>query len=177
MRSGKCFEDSFSQAVEELVIRNVWRELAFLAVEKEKINIGAVIQLASAQFSEGKNGKLRCGRFVKARRSFLQAVQHSQVREAQRASSRGLSRNGAPQNLALRQNRLPESVARSAFPRNRERSDTFQVGKAIGASRDFASTLSRKCLRLPEDEAEPLRPAGIGRSRGQGAAPLRAIVP
>ena len=46
------------------MIRNVWRELAFLAVEKEKINIGAVIQLASAQFSERKNGKLRCGRFV-----------------------------------------------------------------------------------------------------------------
>ena len=35
------------------------RELAFLAIHKKKIDIGAVIQLAAAKFSEGKNDKLR----------------------------------------------------------------------------------------------------------------------
>src|SRR5258708_956195 len=43
MPGGKCFEDSFSQPVKELVIGNVRRELAFLTVEKKKINVRAVI--------------------------------------------------------------------------------------------------------------------------------------
>ena len=55
----KTFEKSFSQPVEELVIRNVGGELAFLAVEKKKINIRAVIQLATAEFSERENRKFR----------------------------------------------------------------------------------------------------------------------
>src|SRR5437868_10618263 len=55
MRSRKRFENSFSQPVEEFVIGNVRRELAFLAVEKKKVNIRAVIQLAAAKFSEREN--------------------------------------------------------------------------------------------------------------------------
>ena len=39
MRSRKGFEDSFSQSVKELVIGNVRRKLAFVVVEKKKINI------------------------------------------------------------------------------------------------------------------------------------------
>ena len=39
MRSRKRFENSFSEPVKELVIGNVRRELAFLTIEKKKINI------------------------------------------------------------------------------------------------------------------------------------------
>src|SRR5439155_26191681 len=59
MQSRKCLEDPFCQAVEEFVIGNVRRELAFLAVEKKKVNIRAVIQLAAAEFSERENRKFR----------------------------------------------------------------------------------------------------------------------
>src|SRR6266487_3722512 len=128
MQSRKCREDSFCQAVEELVIGNVRRELAFLAVQKKKIDIRAVIQFTARVFRAREwqtppwatrgvvagrcsNVRIRDGckspRSVKARRSSLQAARHSQVREAQRASSRGLSRNEAPRNLALPQNRPP----------------------------------------------------------------------
>src|SRR5258707_7472531 len=43
MAGGKCFEDSFSQPVKELVIGNVRREMAFLTVKKKKINVRAGI--------------------------------------------------------------------------------------------------------------------------------------
>src|ERR1043166_8318463 len=64
MRSRKCSKDFFSQPVEELVIGNVRCELAFLAVKKKKINIGTVIQLAAAEFTQCENGKLSRGRPV-----------------------------------------------------------------------------------------------------------------
>ena len=43
MTCGKCLKDFVPQPVEELVIGKLWCELAFLAVEKKKIDIGAVI--------------------------------------------------------------------------------------------------------------------------------------
>ena len=43
MPGRKCFEDPFSQPVKEFVIRNVRRQLAFLTVEKKKINVRTVI--------------------------------------------------------------------------------------------------------------------------------------
>src|ERR1051326_9068795 len=64
MRSRKGLQDLISQPVEELVIRNVRRELAFLGVHKEKINVEAVIELAAAEFSKRENCNLRCRRSV-----------------------------------------------------------------------------------------------------------------
>src|SRR6266496_1886234 len=58
MTCGKCLQDFVSQSVEELVVRKLWRELAFVAVEKKKIDIGAVIQLAASEFAERQNGEL-----------------------------------------------------------------------------------------------------------------------
>src|SRR4029450_11009386 len=57
MTCGKCLEDFLSKPVEELVIGKLWRELAFLAVEKEKIDIGAVIQLGPSEFTQRQNGE------------------------------------------------------------------------------------------------------------------------
>jgi hypothetical protein len=53
MTCGKCLEDFLSQPVEELVIGKLRRELTFLAVEKKKIDIGAVIQLGASEFTQG----------------------------------------------------------------------------------------------------------------------------
>src|SRR4029453_12369413 len=51
MTCGKCLKAFFSQPVEELVIGQLRRELAFLAVEKKKVDIGAVIQLGASEFT------------------------------------------------------------------------------------------------------------------------------
>src|SRR6266536_4464582 len=64
MPGRKCFEDSFSQPVKEFVIGNVCCELAFFTVEKEKINIRAVVQFAAAEFAQRKDGEFRLGRTV-----------------------------------------------------------------------------------------------------------------
>src|SRR5207253_6123826 len=59
MRGRECFENPLSEPVKELVTGEVRRELAFVAVEKKKIDIRAVIQFAASEFTERKNGK--CG--------------------------------------------------------------------------------------------------------------------
>jgi hypothetical protein len=64
MRLRKCFENPVSQSIEKLMIRNVRRELAFLAVEKKKVNVRAVIEFASAEFPERKNRKIRFWRAI-----------------------------------------------------------------------------------------------------------------
>ena len=64
MRRRKCFENLVSQSIEKLMIGNVRRELAFLAVEKKKVNVRAVIEFASAEFPERKNRKLLFWRAV-----------------------------------------------------------------------------------------------------------------
>ena len=48
VRRGKRFENSFSEAVKPLMIRNARRHLALVAVKKDKIDIGAMVQLAAA---------------------------------------------------------------------------------------------------------------------------------
>jgi hypothetical protein len=58
MTCGKCLEDFLPQPVKELVIGKLWREVALLAVEKKKIDIGAVIQLGASEFTERQNGEL-----------------------------------------------------------------------------------------------------------------------
>lgn len=57
MSYGKCLEDFLSQPVEELVIGKLRRELAFLAVEKKKVDIRAVIQLTASKFTQRENGE------------------------------------------------------------------------------------------------------------------------
>ena len=46
------------------MIRNVRRELAFVAVEKKKVDVRTVIEFASAEFPERKNRKIRFWRAV-----------------------------------------------------------------------------------------------------------------
>ena len=46
------------------MVRNVRRELAFVAVEKKKVNVRTVIEFASAEFPERKNRKLRLWRAI-----------------------------------------------------------------------------------------------------------------
>jgi len=55
------FQDSFREPVKEFMIGEVRGELAFFVVEKEKIDIRAVIQLASSKLAECENGKLSIG--------------------------------------------------------------------------------------------------------------------
>ena len=50
---------SCAQPIEPFVITLVRRDLAFFTVEKNHIDIGTVIQLAAAQFSQSENRKLR----------------------------------------------------------------------------------------------------------------------
>ena len=64
MRGRKCFENFVSQPVEKLVIGKMRRELAFVAVEKEKIDVGAVIQLATSELAQCENSEFRLGRTV-----------------------------------------------------------------------------------------------------------------
>src|SRR4029453_11805415 len=64
MPGRKCFEDSFSHAVKEFMIGNMSGELAFLTVEKKKINVRAVIQLPAAKLAQCKNGELRLRRTI-----------------------------------------------------------------------------------------------------------------
>src|SRR5207245_7017786 len=93
-------------------------------------------------------GGCKSPRSVEARRWFLPVALRLPVREVQRASSRGLSRNEALQNLALLQSHPPERVVRSAFPCIRGRQDTLSVGKATRVIRDFASISWRNCSKL-----------------------------
>ena len=64
MRLRKCFENLVSQSIEKLMVRNVRRELAFVAVEKKKVDVRTVIEFASAEFPERKNRKIRFWRAV-----------------------------------------------------------------------------------------------------------------
>src|ERR1051326_7850738 len=57
---GKYFQNLLGQSIKPLVIRNSRRDLAFLAVKKDKIDIGTMIELAAAKFAESQGGKLRC---------------------------------------------------------------------------------------------------------------------
>jgi hypothetical protein len=61
MRCRKRFQDFFPEPVKELVIGEVRRELAFIAVEKKEIDIRAVIQLATSELAERENGKFSIG--------------------------------------------------------------------------------------------------------------------
>src|SRR5262249_2313311 len=60
----KRLENLVTQSIKKLVIRNVWRKLAFLAVKEKQVNIRAVIQFTSTEFSECKDGKIRFWRAV-----------------------------------------------------------------------------------------------------------------
>src|SRR5215510_2757577 len=60
----KCFDDSFSQPVKEFVIGNVRCEVAFLTVEKKKIDVRAVVQLSAAKLAQCKNGEFRFRRTI-----------------------------------------------------------------------------------------------------------------
>src|SRR6185312_1478845 len=67
MPGRKRFEDSFSQPVKEFVIGNVRGELAFLTVEKKKINVRAMISspppsLPSARMANSALGEPYCCR-------------------------------------------------------------------------------------------------------------------
>jgi len=54
----KRFENFFPKPVKELVIGKARRDLALMTVEKDKIDIGAVIQLAAAELPQCEYGKL-----------------------------------------------------------------------------------------------------------------------
>ena len=62
MRCRKHFQDFFPEPVKEFVIGQARGELSFFVIEKEKIYIRAVIQLATSEFAERENGKFRIGR-------------------------------------------------------------------------------------------------------------------
>src|SRR5947207_15889501 len=64
MRCRKRFQDFFPEPVKEFVIGQARGELSFFVIEKEKIYIRAVIQLATSEFAERENGKFRIGRTV-----------------------------------------------------------------------------------------------------------------
>src|SRR5262245_48256599 len=64
MRHRKCFENLVPQSIEELMVGNVRRELAFFAVEKKKVNVGTVIEFRSSEFAERKNRKVLFWRAV-----------------------------------------------------------------------------------------------------------------
>ena len=61
---GKALQNFFAEAIEELMIRETRRELALVAVNKDKIDIGTVVQLAPAKFAQRQNRKFRFGRAV-----------------------------------------------------------------------------------------------------------------
>src|SRR4029077_11586558 len=64
MRLRKCFENLVSQSIEKLMVRNVRRELAFVAVEKKKVDVRTVVEFSSAEFPERENGNRRFCRAV-----------------------------------------------------------------------------------------------------------------
>src|SRR5262249_52843432 len=61
IRRRKRGENLVAQPIKKLVIGNLRRNLALLPVDKEKVNVRAMIQFAAAEFTERKNGKIRCG--------------------------------------------------------------------------------------------------------------------
>ena len=65
---------------------------------------------------------------------------------------------------------------RQTFPRSREKRDIPQAGATTEEFRDSALVWSRKCWRLPKDEAGQLRPMEIARRHQQMAAPLATSV-
>ena len=77
MRLRKCFENLVSQSIEKFVIRNVRRELAFVAVEKEKVDIRTVIEFGSAEFPERKNCKIRFWRAVPLTQFGISKFEHA----------------------------------------------------------------------------------------------------
>ena len=64
MRCRKRFQDFFPEPVKEFVIGEARGELPFFVIEKEKIDIRAMIELASSKLPECENGKFRIGRTV-----------------------------------------------------------------------------------------------------------------
>ena len=57
-RSGKGLPDLGSEQVEPFVIGEVRRNLPFLAVEEDDVDIGTVIQLPAAEFSQPENREI-----------------------------------------------------------------------------------------------------------------------
>ena len=62
MRGRKCLDDVCAQAIEPFVIAQVGGELTFVAVKKNHIDVGTVIELASAEFSKSEHGEFRIRR-------------------------------------------------------------------------------------------------------------------
>jgi hypothetical protein len=54
----KRFENCFRKPVKELVIGKARRDLALITVEKDKIDIRAVIKLTAAELAQREHGKL-----------------------------------------------------------------------------------------------------------------------
>src|SRR5437773_372361 len=54
------------ESIEEFMIGKVRRKLPFFAVEKNQIDIRAMIELVATEFAQGQNGKLCCRRAVTA---------------------------------------------------------------------------------------------------------------
>ena len=72
----KRFENLFAQTIEPFVVRSARRKFSFLAINEKKIDVGAVIELASAQFAEGQNGKLSGGRSEAVAKFRIPIVKH-----------------------------------------------------------------------------------------------------
>ena len=58
-QGGKGFYDFGSEQVEPFVITEIRRNLSFLAVKKDDVDVGTMIQFAAAQLSQSKNRELR----------------------------------------------------------------------------------------------------------------------
>ena len=62
MRGRKCLDDVCAEAIEPFVIAQVSGELTFVAVDKNHIDVGTVIEFAAAEFSQPEHGEFRIRR-------------------------------------------------------------------------------------------------------------------
>src|SRR5262249_51650670 len=111
-------ENLVAQPIKKLVIGNLRRNLALLPVDKEKVNVRAMIQFAAAEFTERKNGKIRCGGAVSFAKFCVAMFEHgadANVRDLRKFTG-GLFEGGHCGKLAYRHARhlacFPKSQCR-----------------------------------------------------------------
>ena len=64
INAGEGLSDFFAETIEPFVSGKTCRDLALLAVHENKIDIGAVVQFATAEFPEAENNEFGLGRTV-----------------------------------------------------------------------------------------------------------------
>ena len=177
---GKSLDDLVPESGEPFVVAKLRGQLSLLAVDKDEIDIGTVIQFSAAQFSQADDRELTfrrapalaqfgipvivdvsLGRYRPAattRSAFLRAGRLPPLRATRSAPSRDLSKNAECESYRPRARPGPRGCADpSASGRSRGDRRKRRDAPAREESPGAGSSARRRCSRRKADERAPPR--------------------